>query len=359
MPSEVHASSADATSSPRPTRLARLAVACLAAVWGVLCLWQMERATKGRPADFDVVWNGARVMLEGRNPYAAICHGCEVEWNDHLYYPGTALVAVAPLTVVPLPIARMIWVGGAAALLCFGLTRDGWHRLPLFLSAPFFNAAGGGQWSVLLTAAVLFPTLSLLAAMKPTLGTAIFMAAPTQRAQVIAIGAGVAVLLASLLVRPTWPMEWLAVIGDTPHYSAPVTHLTVGGPLILLALLRWRRPESRLLVGLACVPQSTIVYEGLYFLLFPRTFRGVTVMAIASYGALWLQDRISDASRDTVTLQWRVGDVLVLFFYLPALVMVLRRANEGAVPAWLDAIAARIARLFGRSPVPVRGPTDA
>ncbi|GLC26661.1 hypothetical protein [Roseisolibacter agri] len=353
MPSEVHPSPAP---GPRPTRRARLAVACLAAVWGVLCLWQMERATKGRPADFDVVWNGARVMLEGRNPYAAICHGCEIEWNDHLYYPGTALVAVAPLTVVPLPIARMIWVGGAAALLCFGLTRDGWHRLPLFLSTPFFNAAGGGQWSVLLTAAVLFPTLSLLAAMKPTLGTAIFLASPTQRAQLIAIGGGVAVLLASLAVRPTWPMEWLAVIGDTPHYSAPVSHLAVGGPLVLLALLRWRRPEARLLTGLACVPQSTLVYEGLYLLLVPRTLRGVTLMAIASFGASWLQDRIAERATDTVSLQWTAGNVLVLFFYLPALVLVLRRPNEGEVPRWLDVLVTRATGWLGRRRAAGRAP---
>ena len=313
-------------------------VAALAAVWGILCLWQMARAT-GRPSDFDPLWYGARVMLEGRNPYAAVCHGCEFEWVDHLYYPGTAILAVMPLAGLPLPVARMLWVGGAAALLCFGLTRDGWHRLPLFLSAPFFNAAGGGQWSVLLAAAVLWPALSMLAAMKPTIGAAVFMAAPRQRDQVIAVAGGVLVLLASLAVRPTWPAEWLAVLGDTPHYSAPVSHLAVGGPLVLLALLRWRRPEARLLTGLACVPQSTLVYEGLYLLLFPRTLRGVTLMAIASFGASWLQDRIAERATDTVSLQWTAGNVLVLFFYLPALVMVLRRPNEGAVPAWLESVA--------------------
>lgn len=339
--------------TPRPpSTRARIAVACLAAVWGVFCLWQMARGTGGRPADFDVVWHGARVLLSGHNPYAVICHGCEIEWTDHLYYPATALVAVAPLTALPLPIARMVWVGGAAALLCFGLTRVGWHRLPLFLSAPFFNAAGGGQWSVLLTAAVLYPSLSMLAAMKPTLGTAVFVAAPKQRQQLVAIAGGVAILLVSLAVRPAWPVEWLSVIGDAPHYSQPIMHLAVGGPLVLLALLRWRRPEARLLLALACVPQSTIVYEGLYFLLFPRTLRGVTAMAIASYGALWLQDRISDASADTVSLQWAVGNVLVLFFYLPALVMVLRRPNAGEVPAWLEALVQRAARVVGR-PAPV------
>ena len=331
-----------AAPAPRaPSTRARIAVACLAAVWGILCVWQMDRATGGRPSDFDPLWYGARVLLDGRNPYAAVCHGCEFEWADHLYYPGTALLAVVPLAALPLDLARLVWVAGASALLCFGLTREGWHRLPLFLSAPFFNAAGGGQWSVLLAAAVLWPALGLLAAMKPTIGTAVFVAARRQRDQLLAIAGGIAVLLASLALRPTWPVEWLAVLGDTPHYSAPVRHLAAGGPLVLLALLRWRRPEARLLTGLACVPQSTLVYEGLYLLLIPRTLRGVTLMAIASFGASWLQDRIAERATDTVSLQWTAGNVLVHYFYLPALVLVLRRPNEGEVPRWLDVLVAR------------------
>jgi hypothetical protein len=124
--------------------------------------------------------------------------------------------------------------------------------------------------------------------------------------------------------------------------SAPLAHWRVGAPLVLLALLRWRRPEARWLVALACVPQSTIVYEGLYFLLFPRTLRGVTLMATASFGALWMQDRISAWAPTTAALQWAVGDVLVVFFYLPALVLVLRRENAGEVPRWPDALVRRL-----------------
>lgn len=314
----------------------------------------MERGTGGRPADFDAVWHGARVLLDGRNPYAAICHRCEIEWTDHLYYPATALVAVAPFTALPLPVARVLWVAGGAALLCFGLTRDGWHRLPLFLSAPFFVAAGGGQWSIVIAAAVFWPVLGVVASMKPTLGSAVVAAAASQRDQIVAVAGGLLFLLASLAVRPSWPAEWLQVLADAPQYSAPIAHLTVGGPLVLLALLRWRRPDARLLVALACVPQSTILYEGLYFLLYPRTLRGVLAMAIASYGALWLQDRIADAAVDTASLQWAVGDVLVVFFYLPALVMVLRRENDGPVPRWLDAVAARVATTGHRLRVTAR-----
>ena len=98
LPSAVSDLNGPAPAPRPPSTRARIAVACLAAVWGVLCLFQMARGTDGRPADFDVVWHGARVLLSGDNPYTAICHGCRIEWTDHLYYPATALVAVAPLT---------------------------------------------------------------------------------------------------------------------------------------------------------------------------------------------------------------------------------------------------------------------
>lgn len=326
----------------------RALVVVLAAGWGIVCMWHMIRVT-GRAPDFDPVWQGARYLLAGENPWALIGPGRAWAWVSPLYYPGTALVAAAPLAALPLDVARLVWVGGCAALLAWAVTRDGWWRLPIFLSAPFFNAAGSGQWSVLVAAALLLPgALGAVSAMKPTVGLAVLASARTGRTQVIALAAGIVLLVLSLALRPTWPAEWRAAIGDAPHMSAPVVHWRVGGPLLLLALLRWRRPEARWLVVLACVPQSTIVYEGLYFLLVPRTFRGVTAMAIASWGAIWLQDRISDWASTTAQLQYAVGDVLVVFFYLPALVMVLRRTNVGDVPRWLDALAAPVLRRIPR-----------
>ncbi len=330
--------------SPRPPLVHRLAVCLLAAAWALACMWHMRRAT-GRPADFDVMWQGARFLLDGRDPWALIGPGRPWEWVSPLFYPGTALLALAPLAALPLDVARAIWVGGTAALLAWLLTRDGWWRLPLFLSAPFFNAAGGGQWSVLVTAAILWPALGVVSSMKPTVGLAVLAAMRTQRAQVIALAAGLALLAASLVVAPGWPWSWRAAIADAPHMSSPIAHWRVGAPLLLLALTRWRRPDARLLFALACVPQSTLVYEGLYFLLFPRTLVGVTLMAITSFGASWLQDRISDWATTTAQLQYAVGDVMVLFFYLPALVMVLRRPNVGEVPRWLAHAHDRIAAL--------------
>ena len=64
--------------------------------------------------------------------------------------------------------------------------------------------------------------------------------------------------------------------------TAPVTYVTAGGPLILLALLRWRRPEARLLVALGCIPHTTMLYEALpLFLVARRWQEGVLLAALS------------------------------------------------------------------------------
>ena len=55
---------------------------------------------------------------------------------------------------------------------------------------------------------------------------------------------------------------------------------------MLLAILRWRRPEARLLIALACVPQSMLLYETVPLFLVPRTFRESALLVALSYVAL-------------------------------------------------------------------------
>jgi hypothetical protein len=324
-----------------PSPAARLLVCTLVSAWAVFCLVRLGQAS-GLPTDFDVVWQGARFLLAGRDPWALVGPGREFEWVSPLYYPAPALVAVAPLAFLPLELARAAWVALGAALLAWAVTRDGWWRLPIFASAPFYYAVGRAQWSPLIAAAWLLPWLGVVAALKPTTGLALLAGMRTQRAQLVAAAAGVVLVGLTLLLAPWWPAAWRAAVADAPHMSSPIAHWRVGGPLLALALLRWRRPEARWLVALACVPQSPLLYEGIYLLLFPRTYRGVAAFAVASWFPLWLQDRISDWATTTAQLQYAVGDVLVACFYVPALVMVLRRPNEGEVPAWMDQVARRV-----------------
>ena len=58
----------------------------------------------------------------------------------------------------------------------------------------------------------------------------------------------------SLAILPTWPLDWMHVMraGVENHYRAPVVGgrgLLALGPALLVVLLRWRRPEARLLAA--------------------------------------------------------------------------------------------------------------
>ncbi len=331
-------------STERPPTAARV-VAALAAAAFALSLYRRGPWANGpHPNDFDHLWFAARVMLGGGDPYAAVGPGRAFDWQFPLYYPGTALVAVAPLAALPLAVARALFIATSAALLAFAVTRQGWWRLLILCSAPFQNAAMSGQWSPMVAASLLLAPLAFVAAVKPTVGVAALAASERDAPILVAVGTGLVLLAASLAIYPQWPLGWLAAVRDAPHISAPITHWRVGGPLVLLALARWRRPEARLLVALACVPQSTVIYEGLYFLLIPAGIGALVPMALGSFVASALQVRLAETAPSTVALQHGAGDLLVLFFYLPALLLIMRRPNEGRFPPLL----ARVTRLVGR-----------
>jgi hypothetical protein len=323
-----------------PSRTARLCASLLAAAWALACLYRTLQVRSGAPTDFDHLWFAARAALDGRDPYALVGPGRTFDWPWQLYYPGSALVAVAPLATLPLALARAVFVALSAALLCWGVTREGWWRFPLFVSAPFCHAASAAQWSPLVAAAFLLPALAVIAGVKPTVGLAVLASARTQRMQIAGVVAGGVLVAASVVLLPSWPSEWWAATRSARHLSAPVAHFAAGGPLVLLALARWRRPEARLLAVLACVPQSTVTYEGLYFLLLPETIRGVMAFTAVSWVGAVLQEHIAATAANTPALQWAVGNVLVALFYLPALVMVLRRPNTGEVPRWMERLLA-------------------
>ena len=87
---------------------------------------------------------------------------------------GDLSEAEAILQVSP-EIAGAIFLGVSSALLGWGVLRDFPHRLPLFQSAPYIQAAILGQRSPNLTAAALMPSLQYVAAAKPTIGIAAWL----------------------------------------------------------------------------------------------------------------------------------------------------------------------------------------
>lgn len=263
--------------------------------------------------DFDYLWWAGRAVWQGLDPYA------EVRQNlpSPFYYPGTAAVVMALFGPLSRNLAAALFAGLGMGLLCGSVT--GWRRW-IILSAPALQAILFGQWSPLLTAAVGLRWLGFLWAVKPNIGVTLFGAWPSR----MSLYGGIGVLFLSFLLVPHWPGEWLNVLPGTPHYTAPV--LRPGGFLLLLAWLRWRQPEARLLGLLAVVPHTTGIYEQLPLLLIPQTrLRFIVLMGLSHLAAILVTVVVAYPDASTVqlglTIQWPYFLVMV---WLPALVMLLR-----------------------------------
>jgi hypothetical protein len=168
-------------------------------------------------------------------------------------------------------------------------------------------------------------------------GSAVFFSRPNRWA----VAGGIAFGGAALLVDPRWITDWLgaiaqykAILAPTVPFRAPVTF--IGGPVALLCLLRWRRPEARLVAALACVPQTLVLYEAVPLLLVPRNFwQSVAVVALSYIGHLWVRLHLPPYYHDDLAYQL-VGQAMDWSLYLPCTLLVLRRKNVGDLPAWLE-----------------------
>jgi hypothetical protein len=179
--------------------------------------------------------------------------------------------------------------------------------------------------------------------LKPNIGLAATLAKPTR----IGILGGAALLIGTLVIQPTWPRQWLDNLHSMPPHPAPI--FIPGGALILVAALRWRRPEARLLVTMACVPQLMYFADQLPLWLVPRTRRETLLLSATSIVA-WAAALLIIIPADGSPALTGAPYVLV-GVYLPAVVMVLRRPNEGAIHPVLERMVARLPHwLRGTTP---------
>jgi hypothetical protein len=282
--------------------------------WGAfIAYFSMASHPQHLAKDFSYPWRAARALLAGDNPYEVMRAVGEYPFNSGLLYPLPAALVASPLANIRPEIAGAIFVGLSSALLAWGLLRDSPYRLPLFLSAPFVQAAILGQWSPLLTAAALMPSLQFLAAAKPTVGLAAWIYNPSRRG----IIGGLILVAIAFLVLPSWLGDWREVVGTTNKYRGPAT--TLLGAFLLLGLLRWRRREGRLFVAMSLIPQLPVFYDSLILWLIPSTlWRSVALSAASWVGYLaWYPHHTSPAQNE-IAFPW-----LVFTIYAPALVLLL------------------------------------
>lgn len=315
--------------SASPRLSARIALAVALGACSALYVVAFAWANPDFVSDFDQVWGAARALLAGDNPYDAVGPGRQYPWRWPLYYPLPAVILTTPLAVVPVVAARAVFAGVSAALLAWAMTRDGFARWPLFLSISFVTAIELTQWSPLLTAAMLMPSLGWLAVTKPNLGAVMAAHAESNRTLFILGGGSLMLLAVSFAIQPGWVADWLEKVRSAPHFKAPIGRPF--GFVLLLALLRWRRPEARLLAALALVPQTPTFYDHVFVFAVARTFRESLTLTVCTFAVFFV---IGFNAPLPSFDAW--GDLLaratVYLIYLPALVIVLRRPNTGNVP---------------------------
>jgi hypothetical protein len=258
-------------------------------------------------ADFRWALHLAHRMLARRNPYDTPLE----------QYPLPAALFALPFVKLPPELAAGLFWGISSFLLAFGLTRHGYTRLLIFLAYPYWAGILTVQWSPLIVASALFPLLLPATLAKPQVGLPVLLTRLTRRGLV----ACVVVALASLTVMPSWPALWLRQTGNYQHF---IPLFVLPGPLLLLALVRYRNRDAWLLFFSALLPQRWF-FDSFILWLIPQSRREIVWTVFFSWGAgifRWYHAPHSFTE---------VGRITVIFLYLPILaVLLLRRHQDGA-----------------------------
>jgi hypothetical protein len=271
---------------------------------GLFC-WFLMKHFHQDAADLRWAIHAARRLLARQNPYDTPLE----------QYPLTAAIFALPLVRLQPEVAAGIFYGVSSALLAFGLTRHGYERLLIFLAYPYWAGILTVQWSVIITASAFFPLLLPVTMAKPQIGLPVLLTHTSRRG----ILACVALAALSLVLMPKWPLLWFGQLGNYQHFI-PLLVLPFG-PLLLLALLRYRDRNAILLVLAALMPQRWF-FDSFILWLIPKSRREILATAFFSWGVgIW---RWYDVPH---TMQ-QVGRWSVLGLYLPMLVIVLIRARQ-------------------------------
>ena len=226
--------------------------------------------------DFVKFWAGPRALLMGADPYdqstwrdTAISLGAlRVDWSVYGYF-GWAIILMLPFALLPLEAAAAVWTIGGVALAVLAMRALLRTYLPgvplahtliamtLLVSEPARLCLVFGQWSFLLIASLAamilwarsgrevpaaLASVVLLAKPQLFLLTGFAVAAWARRSghRIFIAGAVIAsslLVLASVVVLPSWPYVWIHVMPlqsmyDPPRTTTPAALLAeIFGPL--------------------------------------------------------------------------------------------------------------------------------
>jgi hypothetical protein len=269
--------------------------------------------TPDRSSDFDLLYNAATNLIRGEDAYPVAS-----QWFT---YPLPAVLLAVPFTAIPLAAARLIFDVLVGWAFVFALWRYRGTFAPLaVLSGAYLFAISNSQTTPLMVAASLVPALGFLLAVKPNTSAALWLARPSLMA---VLGVSLFLLL-SLLILPSWPRDWwTALLQDNTDLVPPV--LRPFGLVLLLAALRWRSPEGRLLLAIAFIPQNTLPHELVSLALIPANLVEMGIYVAGSWIAVAVA---ADRMHLHSIAEWTAASwpATLCTVYLPMLYLVLRPA---------------------------------
>jgi len=277
---------------------------------GTFC-WFLLKHLHQNAGDFRWALHLAERLVARQNPYDTPLE----QYPLPAAFPALPLIGMAP------EIAAGIFCGISSALLAFGLTREGYGRLRIFLAFPYWAGVITAQWPAIIAASAFFPLLLPATMMKPQVGLPVFLTRLSRRGLLACIF----VAALSFAVLPQWPVLWLR---QTHYYEHFIPFVIFPGPLLLLALLRYRQRDAWLLLVASFMPQRWF-FDSFTLWLIPKSRREMVFTAALSWGTgiwRWYHQPANFTE---------VGRLAVIFLYLPMLAVILSR-NAAPPPTAMD-----------------------
>jgi len=283
----------------------------LAVVSGLIacCLsWLAQTYVSSPGADFLWAMKAGADLISGRDVYRFAPGPLAIP------YPLPAALVGLPFSSFAPAVGAALFFGLSTGLLAFGLTKNNrYSRLLIFASTPFWFALIYAQWTPLVMAAAFFRVVFPVVLIKPQI------ALPVALTNVSRLGVYccIAVLLISLLIYPRWPLVWVSQIGQYQRFFPVLTSPI--GPILLLALLRWRDKDAQLFLIASLLPQR-YYYDAFVLWLIPKTSREIYFTTLLSSGAAILR-KLRPNSLSVAILS-------CTFFFFPMLIVILSRRNN-------------------------------
>lgn len=291
----------------------RLALALLIGLLNFAIITAYHLSNPSAVNDLGFPLCAGRVLLAGGDPYGGVCQNVSAGriWPAN---PLTTVLVTLPFAPFGDRGALPVWAI-MSGILAFGLLREGGRwRLLVFLSAPYWIALLCLNWTPLMASLAMLPALTPLWLIKPQNGLPAFLIHLSWRRAAVAAG----FLALSVVIDPTWPLRWWPQ-AQSYDFFIPLILLPFG-PLILLGLLFWRDRKMRYVLMLGAMPQR-FLYDPLLLAWIPDS--SSEMLALIALG--WIGYGL------VFTLNIPYQQIVVLFCYLPAVAIRLRRLRDHAV----------------------------